>query len=90
MTRERRYRCLNCLEHQLTRPFDVSHLSITCPECGSFERFVNNAVFEQFEAYEAEPPTGLDWEELGRQEKFMVSEQVVRKGRSIEDFSVTD
>lgn len=90
MTPQLTYRCLNCLDHVLTRSFDVSHLSTTCPECGSFERFVNDAVYEQFEAYEADPPEGIDWDRLDRQEKLAVSEQVVRKGRSIEDFSLEE
>jgi hypothetical protein len=85
---ERTYRCLNCLEHTLTRPFDVSHLSITCPVCGDFQRFVNEDVHEKFQDFEADPPEHLDWDLLERTEKLMVSEQIVRQGRSIEDFDL--
>jgi len=85
---DRTYRCLECLEHTLVRPFDVSHLSITCPVCGEFQRFVNEDVYDRFQSFEADPPENLDWERLGEKEKLMVSEQVVRQGRSIEDFDV--
>jgi DNA-directed RNA polymerase subunit RPC12/RpoP len=83
---ERTYRCLNCREHTLTRPFDVSHLSITCPVCGDFQRFVNEAVLEKFRNLDEEPPEHLDWDRLDRMEKLMISERIVRQGRSIEDF----
>ncbi|MFB6304289.1 MAG: hypothetical protein ABEH47_03915 [Haloferacaceae archaeon] len=82
------YRCLNCLEHTVSRAFDVSHLSVTCPTCDSFERLVNEAVMAQFEAFEAAPPDGLDWERLDRDEKLLVSERVARRGRSVEEISV--
>lgn len=85
---DRTYRCLECLDHTLTRPFDVSHLSITCPVCGEFQRFVNEDVYDRFQAYEEDPPDDLDWDQLGEMEKLMVSEQVVRQGRSIEDFDI--
>ena len=85
---ERTYRCLNCLEHTLTRSFDVSHLSITCPVCEEFQRFVNQDVYDQYRAFEEEPPENLEWDRLGKLEKLAVSDGVVRSGRSIEDFSV--
>jgi phage FluMu protein Com len=85
---DRTYRCLNCLEHTLTRPFDVSHLSITCPVCEEFQRFVNDDVLDQYEAFEDDPPDSLEWDRLERAEKLMVSDQVVRTGRSVEDFSL--
>jgi len=85
---ERTYRCLNCLEHTLTRPFDVSHLSITCPVCGDFQRFVNEDVYERFRGFEEDPPENLEWDRLEKTEKLMVSEQIVRQGRSIEDFDL--
>ncbi len=85
---DRTYRCLNCLEGTVTRRFDTSHLSIMCPGCNSFERFINGSVFEQFQAYEKSPPDSLQWPRLDRSEKLVISEQVVREGRSIEDFSI--
>lgn len=85
---DRTYRCLGCLEHTLTRPFDVSHLSITCPVCEEFQRFVNQNVLDQYQAFEDDPPETIDWDRLERTEKLMISEQVVREGRSIEDFSL--
>jgi hypothetical protein len=85
---DRTYRCLECLEHTLTRPFDVSHLSVTCPVCGEFQRFVNEDVYNRFQSFEADPPDSLDWDRLGKTEKLMVSDQVVRKGRDIEDFDI--
>jgi hypothetical protein len=83
---ERTYRCLNCREHTLTRPFDVSHLSITCPVCDDFQRFVNEDVFVQFREFEDDPPENLDWDRLDGMEKLMISERIVRQGHSIEDF----
>ncbi|MES3517987.1 MAG: hypothetical protein PPP58_10015 [Natronomonas sp.] len=88
MPTDRLYRCLDCLEHTITRPFDTSHLSVTCPNCESFERFINDAVFEKFQSLEESPPESLRWEELDRQKQLMISERVVRTGRSVEDFSV--
>lgn len=90
MPRELSYRCLNCLDHTVVRGFDVSHLTMTCPVCDSFERFVNGDVFEQYEAYEAAPPAELDWGQLDRMEKLMVSEHVVRRGHSPDDFAVEE
>ncbi|MFQ3283357.1 MAG: DNA-directed RNA polymerase subunit RPC12/RpoP [Natronomonas sp.] len=85
---DRTYRCLTCLEHTLSREFDTSHLSVRCPVCSSFERFVNEAVFEQFRAFEESPPESLEWSTLDRGERLMISEAVTRRGRSVEDFSV--
>ena len=90
MSRTRAYRCLNCLEHTIDRQFDTSHLSVTCPDCGSFERFVNEAVFQQFEAFEASPPAAFDWERLSRTEKFVVAERLVRSTKTLDDFEVVD
>ena len=87
---EHTYRCSNCFEHTVTRDFDVSHVSSTCANCGEFARLVNEAVFDQYRAFEASPPDELDWERLDTVEKFLVSDQVARGGRSIEDFEVSD
>lgn len=84
----RTYRCLDCLEGTVDRAFDTSHLSTMCSECGSFERFINETVFDQFQTFEKSPPESLQWPQLDRSEKLIISEQVVRKGRSIEDFSI--
>ena len=84
----RTYRCLSCLEHTLSRPFDTSHLSVTCPDCDSFERFVNEAVFEQFRVFEESPPDALQWSTLDRREKLLISEGIARRGQSVEDFSI--
>jgi hypothetical protein len=88
--REFPYRCLNCLDHTVVREFDVSHLTMTCPVCDSFERFVNGDVFDQYEVYESTPPADLDWGKLDRSEKLLVSEHVVRRGHSPADFAVED
>jgi hypothetical protein len=87
---DRDYRCLACLEGVLTRTFDVSHISTTCPACGEFGRLVNGAVYDQFEAFEESPPEGLDWDRLDRTEKLFVSERVTRAGHSVEDFDIDD
>ncbi|WP_436903381.1 hypothetical protein [Halovenus halobia] len=87
---EQAYRCTNCLEKTVTRTFDVSHLSVTCEGCGEFARFVNEAVYEQYQAFEESPPEHLAWEQLSRAEKFLVSNGVVREGRSIEDFETEE
>lgn len=84
------YRCLTCLEHTVTRAFDVSHLSVTCPTCESFERLVNERVVSQFEDFEDAPPAELDWDRLDRAEKLLVSERVARRGRSLDDIAVGD
>ena len=85
---ERTYRCLGCLEQTLLREFDTAYLSKACPACDSFERFINEAVFEQYRAFEKSPPDSLDWPALERREKLVVSEGVARRGRSAADFSV--
>ncbi|WP_280585647.1 hypothetical protein [Halorubrum sp. Boch-26] len=90
MSRNRTYRCLNCLEHTVSREFDTSHLSVTCPNCGSFERFVNDAVFQQFRAFEESPPVEIDWERLDRTEKLIVSERLVRSTKTLADFEVVE
>lgn len=90
VSRTRAYRCLNCLEHTIDREFDTSHLSVTCPNCESFERFVNDAVFQQFEAFEASPPSEFDWNRLDRMEKLMVAERLVRTTKTLDDFEVVD
>ena len=84
----RQYRCLSCLEHTLTRSFNAAHLSVTCPNCGSFERFVNEDVYQQYESFEASPPAELDWEQLDRVEKFVVCERLVRSTKTLADFEV--
>jgi DNA-directed RNA polymerase subunit RPC12/RpoP len=90
VSRTRAYRCLTCLEHTIEREFDTSHLSVTCPNCESFERFVNEAVFQQFEAFEASPPSELDWNRLDRMEKLVVAERLVRSTKTLDDFEVVD
>lgn len=90
MSRTRTYRCLSCLDEVVTRAFDTSHLSRTCPSCGSFERFANQTVIEQFEALEASPPAELDWERLERREKLVVAERLARTEKTLADFDVTD
>ncbi len=82
------YRCLRCQEHTVTRAFDVSHISVTCPVCGSFERLVNERVVERFRGLEESPPESLDWHRLGRREKLFVAERVVRRGRDPSEFTV--
>lgn len=83
------YRCLNCLEETIIRAFDTSHLSMECSTCGSFGRFINETVFTQFESFEESPPESLEWSRLDRTEKLVISEQVTRHDRSIEDFSIS-
>ncbi|MFB6156309.1 MAG: hypothetical protein ABEJ34_00510 [Haloferacaceae archaeon] len=86
MSEDRTYRCVNCLDHTVTREFDVSHVSVTCPVCDSFERLVNEAVVSQFRAFEEAPPEHLDWDALERTEKFLVAERVARRGRDVTAF----
>ncbi|RLM70377.1 hypothetical protein [Halorubrum sp. Atlit-26R] len=88
MSRTRTYRCLNCLDATVTRSFDTSHLSRTCPNCGSFERFANEAVIERFESLEASPPADIDWDRLERREKLLVAERLARTDKEIGDFDV--
>ncbi|WP_048077437.1 hypothetical protein [Halorubrum sp. AJ67] len=84
------YRCLNCLDHAVTRSFDTSHLSRTCPNCDSFERFVNQAVIDRFEALEASPPAEFDWNRLERREKLLVAERLARTDATLADVTVTE
>jgi DNA-directed RNA polymerase subunit RPC12/RpoP len=88
VSRTRTYRCLNCLDEVVTRSFDTSHLSRTCPNCGSFERFANETVVDRFESLEASPPPELDWERLERREKLLVAERLARTDKEIGDFDV--
>jgi len=87
---ERTYRCSDCLDGTVTRTYDVSHLSVTCADCGEFARFINEAVFAQYRAFEESPPEHLDWERLSRAEKFLVSNSVAREGKSIDDFEIEE
>jgi len=66
------------------RDFDTSHLSMICPACGSFERFVNERAFSQFRAFEASPPDAVEWDRLDRDERLLISERVARTGRSLD------
>ena len=88
VSRSHTYRCLNCLDATVTRTFDTSHLSRTCPDCGSFERFANEAVIERFESLEASPPAELDWGRLERREKLLVAERLARTDKTLADFDV--
>ena len=74
----------------MNREFDVPHLSVTCPSCDSFERFVNDAVFQQFRAFEESPPTEIDWERLDRTEKLVVAERLVRSTKTLADFDIVE
>lgn len=73
----------------MTREFDVSHLSRTCPVCGEFDRFVNTVVVERFNALAADPPAHLHWEHLDRLRKWLIAERLSRKGHTIDDIEVT-
>jgi hypothetical protein len=77
------------MDETVTREFDVSHLSRTCPTCGEFDRFVNTVVVEQFDALAADPPARLHWEQLDRSRKWLIAERLSRKDRSLDDFEVT-
>ncbi len=88
VSRSHTYRCLNCLDATVTRTFDTSHLSRTCPDCGSFERFANEAVIERFESLEASPPAEFDWDRLERREKLLVAERLARTDKTLADFDV--
>jgi len=77
------------MEATVTREFDVSHLSRTCPVCGEFDRFVNTVVVERFNALAADPPTHLHWEQLDRLQKWRIAERLSRKDHSIDDIEVT-
>lgn len=88
MTDPQAYRCQNCLDNDVTRTFDVSHLSRTCESCGEFARFVNETVMAQFERFEADPPEEFDWNHLDRPKKLFVAERLVRHGHTLDDFDV--
>ena len=60
------YRCSDCLDHAVSREYDVSHLSMSCPSCGEFARFVHGDVLDRFREFEGSPPADLDWERLDR------------------------
>jgi hypothetical protein len=75
------------MEGTVTRSYDVSHLTRSCDVCGEFERHVNQRVVDQYEAFEADPPEGLDWAGLDRTRKFVVAERVARHGRSVESLA---
>ena len=90
MSEDRTYRCLGCLDGTVTRGFDVSHVSTTCPACESFERLVNETVVAQFRAFEDDPPEHLDWAALERAEKFLVAERIARRGRDVEEFETDE
>ncbi|TKX78335.1 hypothetical protein EXE53_21765 [Halorubrum sp. SD626R] len=90
MGRTRTYRCLGCLDHTLDREFDTSHLSVTCPSCESFERFVNEAVFQTFREFEESPPEEFDWARLDRTEKLLIAERLTRTTKTLSDFDVVD
>lgn len=90
MTEAIGYRCLACLDHTLSREFDVSHLSKTCPSCGTFGRFVNENVYDQFQAFEESPPESVEWDRLEREEKLMLSERVTRTTRTIDEFELKE
>jgi hypothetical protein len=51
---------------------------------------VNGTILDQFRAFEESPPEEFDWERLDRREKLMISEKIVRQGRSVEDVEITD
>jgi len=84
------YECLNCHEFSVSRGFDVAFLSVTCEICDSFERLVNGTILDQFRAFEESPPDEFEWDRLDHREKLMVSEKIVRQGRSVEDVEITD
>ena len=75
------------MEGTVTRSYDVSHLTRRCEVCGAFDRHVNQRVIDQYEAFEADPPTALDWDALDRTRKFIVAERVARQGRSVESLA---
>ena len=90
MSRTRTYRCLACRDHTVSRSFDVASLSLQCPVCTSFERFLNETVYKQFAAFEAEPPADLAWDRLDRLEKLVVCERLVRSDKTLADFAVEE
>lgn len=84
------YRCVNCLDHEVTRSFDVSHLQLRCESCGTFGRFVQTPVIDRYERFEADPPADLDWDRLSRLEKFLVAERLTRTDKTLADFDVEE
>lgn len=88
VTRTVEYHCLNCLDNTITREFDVSHLSMSCDECGEFGRFVNGNVLAKVNEFDDSPPEELDWDRLDRMEQFLVAERIVRKGHTLDDFEI--
>ena len=86
----RTYRCLHCLDVTVERDYDVSHITVTCPECGEFGRFVHEGVYQQYRSFEEDPPEDLDWERLSRIEQFVVAEKMVREGKTLADFDIED
>lgn len=90
MSSTQTYRCLSCLDHTVTRSFDTASLSMQCLTCASFERFVNERVLTQFEAFEADPPTELAWDRLERLEKLFICERLVRSTKTLDDFAVEE
>ncbi|WP_338737892.1 hypothetical protein [Haloplanus salilacus] len=89
MSRSSEYRCIECLEERVTREFDVSHLSRTCPVCDKSTRFANTVVVEQFDALAADPPAHLHWDQLDRLRKWLIAERLSRKDYTIDDIAVT-
>lgn len=86
----RTYRCSNCLDATVDRPFDSSHLMVKCGSCGEFGRFINRTIVDQYEAFEATPPGSLDWDRLDRMEKLLVAERIARTDRTIEDVTIEE
>lgn len=82
------YHCSSCFEQTLTREYDVSHFSVTCPSCGEFARFIHGEVLAKVEELEETPPEDFDWGRLSRMEKFVVAEGIVRQGRTLDDYDV--
>ena len=82
------YRCSDCLDHAVSREYDVSNLSMSCPSCGEFARFVHGDVLARFREFEESPPANLDWERLDRLEKFVIAEGLVRRGKTLDDYDV--
>ena len=90
MGRKLLYRCGNCFDGTLERSFDTSHVMSRCADCGTFSRFINQAVVDQVEAYDASPPESLDWARLDELEKLFVAERITRTDRTIEDFTIAE
>ena len=82
------YSCSECLDQTISREYDVSHFTMSCPSCGEFARFVHGDVLAKFEAFEESPPEEFGWERLGKLEKFVIVEGLVRQGKTLDDYSV--